>query len=405
MPMTAKPGLALVLPSLEKNLNAYGHYEITFDCMRRSIARLGCPVRVIDPRDRPGMAEVLESPDFPLLLTVRSQSEHWQLPDADTAAGRLARQKTLIVLMGNPPYFEGSARIHRAPFTRILARYLDGDSIEYAESINTSNAQISPHRTSYHDVFLDPVAAAVPASRRPVPILFVGTYDPPETFRGAWRAGFAAFPHIVQAIEDAAGQLADDLAEPVWKCLRRVAAQRGVEFDLRSKAGRLALDLLTRYVNNSARGRVLRTIAGFPSTIVATNLPDGIRPHPHATIRRSAAFSEMLELMHRSRCMVALNPNWMTGGISERVPNALARGAYVVNAPNSALAGLAAARESGVICFGNRWQGLTEALDAAASGDAGLDALGHGARRTAEAHFRMDDAFCEILRQATGPAR
>ncbi|GHD57161.1 hypothetical protein GCM10017083_38250 [Thalassobaculum fulvum] len=392
--------MALVLPWLEQGLDR-DLYQLDYRCMQAALVDRGYAVRLVDPLDSRSLREVLAAPEFPLILTVRSQAKDWPVPVSGTAEFQAIRDKTLVTLIGNPPYYDGSTGFHDSVFRRKLAMLMDHDTLDYAHGVNRSGARLLPYRPAFNDIGLEDEAQWLPTSRRPVPILFVGTCDDPERFREAWRALFDRFPQVVRSIEGAAELLGATCALPVVRALERTTADLGLDLDLRSRAGRLALTLLTRFTTSQARRRLLARLAGYPSLIVTAGAVDLQKRHADCVVAGPMAFAGILDLMKRTRCLIALNPNSMTGAISERVTNAMRRGAVVVNAPNSAMQ-----RYDGtsVGLLGPSMEGLTDWLDAATAGDPVLDDLGEAAVRVAGAEFRMDDAIDAILRHASDPA-
>lgn len=396
----AASGVALVLPWLESGLDR-DLYGLDYQCLSRALTDSGYPVRLVDPLDAVDLCDALTAPDYPLILTVRSQSRDWPLPDHRTAEYAAIRNKTLVTLIGNPPYYDGSTGFHDSVFHRKLAVLMDHDSLDYAERLNRSGAQLLPYRPAYNDVGLEDEPQWLPTSRRPVPILFVGSYEDPDWFRESWRTAFARFPGIVRALDGAAERLASDLALPVIRSLAATAADLGIDFDLRSKAGRLALSLLTRFASNQARRLLLRRLTGYPSLIVLGGTLPASKRHEDCVVVGPMAFAGVLDTLKRTGVLVSLNPSGMTGGLSERVTNAMRRGALVVNAPNSAL------RDhdgTSVALLGSSMEGLESWLESALAGDTALDGYGQTAIQVARSSFRMDRAIDSVLRQALDPA-
>ncbi len=369
--------------------------------MQAALADRGYAVRLVDPLDSRSLRDALAAPEFPLVLTVRSQAKDWPIPGRGSAEFDAIRDKTLVTLIGNPPYYDGSTGFHASVFRRKLAMLMDHDTLDYAQRVNRSGAQLLPYRPAFNDTGLDDEAHWLPASRRPVPILFVGTCDDPEPFRASWRAAFDRFPEVVRAIEGAAELLEANCALPVLQAFERTAGDLGLDLDLRSKAGRLALTLLTRFTTSQTRRRLLARLTGFPSLIVTTGTIDLPNRHADCVVAGPMAFSGILDLMKRTRCLVTTNPNSMTGAISERITNAMRRGAVVVNAPNTAMQGYDG---TSLGLLGPSLEGLDDWLDAAAAGDPVLDGFGEAAVRVASSAFRMDDAVDSILRHASDPA-
>lgn len=396
-PSFAKPGVALILPEAETGLNPHGLYDVDSACTRTAIESQGYPFRIVDPRDSGALAETLASPEFPILLTVRSQCALWPLPPADSAAGQATRNKVVVTLIGNPPYYEGSARFHEAAFRHVLAMCADHDTLDYAESLNTSGALLLPYRPAYHAASLDEEAARAPASQRPIPILFAASYWPPEIFRERWQTLFRAYPNVLRVMEATAELVTQDVSLPVISALKRTLGKAKLKFDLTSKGAMMALELLTRFAHLRAREAALLSVLKRPSLVITTALPKNAVIHSQCRLIKEAPFSQLLSLMHQSRCIVAQNPNHMTGAISERVTNSMRRGCVVVNSPNNAMRRLDG---KSAILLGKRGDGLDEWLDRAISADREFDEIGESARQTAEMEFRMDHAFAFVLEQA-----
>lgn len=392
-----KGGVLLVRPSLERNLDPHALHEIHYACSHQAIAALGRRVRIVDPRDVAEFRAAIASDDYEFVITERSQSEFWPLPAPGTEEFRRATRKVLITFAGNPPFYGGSFGFHRSPFTDKVTVLHDHDSIAYAETINLSGARFVPGQSTSHDVDLEDEAAWLPPSRRPVPILFVGTYTDPDSFRLAWRQAFARFPRPLAAIEGAAELLDARPRLPVWQALAEAVEALAVTFDLRSKAGRTALELLSRFSTHRARQAVLDRVARFPSRIVANELPALGHRHPGCIVTPGMSFRAFLGLLKDTRCLVTTNPNGMTGAVSERVPNAMRRGAVVLHAANNTLDTY---RGAGLIMLDDRMAGLDARLEAATAPDAAWDELGEQARGFARQHLRMDRMYEALLAAA-----
>lgn len=393
-------GVVLVPSSLELGVDPHALHEIDYICLHRAISALDRPVKIADPRDFVALQGALASAEYPLVLTIRSQSKDWQLPSPGTAEFEAVRAKTLITLAGNPPYYQGSFGFHQSVFQRKLTVLSDHDSFTYAESINISGARLLPHQPAFHDFALEDEADWLPTSKRPIPVLFVGSYTDPESLRIVWRQIFARFPGPLASIEAATEMLASNLRLPVWQALEQASTALKVDFDLRSRAGRIALELLTKFANHSVRKAALERIARYPSLIITGEMPEIRERHKACAVLPPVSFGNLLNMMKQTRCVVTTNPNGMTGAISERVPNAMRRGAVVVHAPNNVVGSL---HGVGVELLGNALEGLDDRLDAAATGDGAWDSLGEMARAFAAAHFRMDDVFDAVLRTAADP--
>jgi len=368
--------------------------------MQAALVDRGYEVAVVDPLDARSFRAVLAAPEFPLILTVRSQAKDWPMPGPETAEFQAIRDKTLVTLIGNPPFYDGSTGFHDSVFRRKLAMLMDHDTVDYAQRLNRSGARLLPYRPAFNDIGLEDEGRWLPTSRRPVPILFVGSCDDPERFREAWRAAFDRFPEVVRSIEGAVEVLGANCALPVVQALERATVDLGLDLDLRSRAGRLALTLLARFTTNQTRRRLLARLIHYPSLIVTNATVDLPKRHAGCVVARPMPFSGILDLMKRTRCLVSLNPNSMTGAISERVTNAMRRGAVVVNAPNTAMR-----RYDGtsVGLLGPSLEGLDDWLDAATAGDPLLDGIGEAAVQVAGSAFRMDEAIDWILRFASDP--
>ncbi|MEQ8815762.1 MAG: hypothetical protein RLO51_26955 [Thalassobaculum sp.] len=389
-----------MLPWLEAGLDR-DLYQLDYACLHAALTGLGHAVRLVDPLDARCLREVLAAPEYPLVVTVRSQSKDWPTPDRGTPEFEVVRRKTLVTLIGNPPYYDGSTGFHDAVFDRKLGMLMDHDSLDYAARVGRAGTRLLPYRPAYNDVGLRDEPRWLPTSRRPVPILFVGNCDDPEHFRASWRVAFGRHPEVVRAIEAAAEALDADLALPVIGALERSTADLSVELDLRSKAGRLALTLLTRFATNRSRQRLLARLTLYPSLIVVAGNSRVTSRHKDCVVAGPMTFAGMLETMKRTRCLISLNANSMTGAITERVTNAMRRGVVVVNAPNTAMRRYAG---TSLGLLGPAMEGLEGWLDSALAGHPALDELGASAIRVARSTFRMDDAIGSILRYASDPA-
>ncbi|MEQ8815147.1 MAG: hypothetical protein RLO51_20255 [Thalassobaculum sp.] len=399
-PQQASGGALLVLPTLESRLDPHRLHEVHYDCSYRALAKAGRKVTVADPRNAVEFRSLVSSDDYAFVITERSQAPFWPLPAEGTPEYARAIGKIFITFAGNPPFYEGSFGFHQAAFERKIAIVHDHDSLPYAEAINVSGARLLPGRPMYHDFDLGDEATWLRASRRRIPILFVGSYTDPETFRAAWRHGFRQFPMPLESIEAAAELLASNPRLPVWRAMEQTIETLGIQFDLRSRAGRTALELLSRFANHRARQAVLDRVSRYPSRIIATEFPPLRSRHPDCVLAPVASFPNFLNTLKETACLVTTNPNGMTGSVSERVPNAMRRGAVVLHSPNNNLERL---ENAGVVVLDNSLDELDERLEAAAARDTKLDELSEAARAYAERHFRMDEMYDELLDAAAGP--
>jgi len=393
-------GVILVLPTLEANLDPHRLHQVHYDCSYLALARAGRKVAVVDPRNVAEFRALLSSDDYGFVVTERSQAPSWPMPVEGSPEYARAIRKVFITFAGNPPFYEGSFGFHQAAFERKVAVLHDHDSLTYAETINVSGARLIPGRPMYHGLELDDEATWLAPSRRRLPILFVGSYTDPETFRTAWRHGFARFPQPLEAIEAAAELLAGSPRLPVWQALDQAVASLDIRFDLRSRAGRTALEMLSRYSNHRSRQALLTRVSRFPSRIIATELPPLPSRHPDCVLSPIASFPSFLNMLKETACLVTTNPNGMTGSVSERVPNAMRRGAVVLHAPNNNLRRL---DDAGIVVLDDRLDELDARLDSAAARDTRWDTLGEVARDYAERHFRMDDMYDALLETAGDP--
>ncbi|GHD51200.1 hypothetical protein GCM10017083_25350 [Thalassobaculum fulvum] len=395
-------GVILVLPTLESNLDPHRLHEVHYDCSYRALAPSGRKVAVVDPRNVSEFQSLLSSDDYGFVVTERSQAPSWPIPAEGSPAYVRAIRKVFITFAGNPPFYEGSFGFHQAAFERKVAVLHDHDSLPYAEAINVSGARLVPGRPMYHDVGLNDEASWLAPSRRLLPILFVGSYTDPESFRAAWRHGFATFPKPLEAIEAAAELLAGSPRLPVWRALEQAVASLDIRFDLRSRAGRTALEMLSRFANHRSRQALLDRVSRYPSRIIATDLPPLPSRHPDCILSPVVSFPDFLNMLKQTACLVTTNPNGMTGSVSERVPNAMRRGAVVLHAPNNNLRRL---DDAGIVVLGDSLDDLDACLDSAAARDTRWNALGEAARNYAERHFRMDDMYDALLETAADPGR
>lgn len=393
-------GVLLVLPTLESGLDPHEHHKIHHACSLDAIAALGRPVCLADPSEPETFRQLISSDIYSVVIAVRSQSQFWPLPDPSTREYQIAVEKTLVTFAGNPPFYEGSFGFHKAAFKRKITILADLDALEYAQSVNLSGSRFVAIPPCSHDVDLHDEAEWLQPSRRKIPILFIGSFSDPETHREAWRRTFANFPGPLAAIEGAADLLAACPALPVWRAATQAAGSLGIAFDLRSRAGRTALELLSRYSNNRTRQAVLEQVSRYPSTIVADQLPAFRSPHRDCVLIGSTSFRTFLQMLKQTACLISTNPNAMTGAIGERVPNAMRRGAVVVHAPNNTLRTFAGA---GIVVLRDDMSDLDDRLEAAAMRDSGLDEHGEAARSYAAAHLRMDQMYERILRVADDP--
>ncbi len=393
-------GVILVLPTLESGLDPHRLHEVHYDCSYRALAGSGRKVAVVDPRNASEFRSLLSSDDYGFVVTERSQAPSWPMPVEGSPEYIRAISKVFITFAGNPPFYEGSFGFHQSAFKRKVAVLHDHDSLSYAETINVSGARLIPGRPMYHDLDLDDEATWLKPSRRQIPILFIGNYTDPETFRTAWRHGFARFPKPLASIEAASELLAASPRLPVWRALEQAIASLGIEFDLRSRAGRTALEMLSRFANHRARQAALDRVSRFPSRIIATELPPLPGRHPDCVLAPVASFPSFLNMLKETACLVTTNPNGMTGSVSERVPNAMRRGAVVLHAPNNNLRRL---DDAGIVVLGDSLDDLDACLDSAAARDPRWDSLGAAARHYAERHFRMDDMYDALLETAGDP--
>ncbi len=398
-PRRATGGVLLVLPTLEANLDPHRLHEIHFDCSYRALAKAGRKVTVVDPRNAAEFRSLITSDDYAFVITERSQAPSWPLPAQGTPEYTRAVGKIFVTFAGNPPFYEGSFGFHQSAFVRKIAILHDHDSLPYAETINVSGARLLPGRPMYHDFELGDEATWLRPSRRTFPILFVGSYIDPETYRKAWRHGFSRFPKPLASIEAAAELLADNPRLPVWRALAEAVETLDLQFDLRSRAGQTALEMLSRFANHLARQAVLDRISRYPSRIIATDLPPLRSRHPDCVLAPVASFPSFLNMLKETACLVTTNPNGMTGSVSERVPNAMRRGAVVLHTPNNHLEHW---KNAGVVVLENSLDELDERLDAAAARSTDMDVLSDTARAYAERHFRMDDMYDDLLDAAAG---
>ena len=396
----SKVGVALIMPRLERGMDPYGSSQLTYAMHIEHIVRAGYAPRLIDPRDASALTEVLVSKEFPILLTNRSQSKDWTKHLSDNDHIDAARRKILISLQGNPPFYPGSKGFHESIFDRKLSLFIDHGSIEYARACNTSNAIIGFLKPACHNLDLQDEASWRKASSRQIPILFVGTYEDPVEYRAAWRQAFKDFPRFVSCIEDAAELLTSDLGMSVVDALSKATGPLQSEYNLFSRAGQLALELLARFANNYVRRRMLQAVVRYPATIISTDMPPIDRKHPGCSIGKTMEFRALLDLMKHACCIVSSNPNHMTGALTERVSNGMRRGAVILNPPNSALSPYMG-RAVGNI--GPQMEKLEEWLDAAASGDERFDAMGASAIEIARSKFDRTAVYKEFLDTACDP--
>lgn len=402
-------GVALIMPLLERGVDPYAFSQITYERHMQHITECGYSPRLVDPRDKAALNEVLISENFPILFTNRSQSKYWTTPPPGSSDYENARAKILISLLGNPPFYRGSLDFHDSIFNRKLSLFIDHDSIGYARNCNKSNSVIRPLKPAYLRVDLDDEASWQKVTDRQIPILFVGTHRDPNEFRDGWREAFKHFPQMISCIENAADLLLSDLSMSVFDALLSTTNPLQGKFRIQNKVGRiplegeagqLALELLARFATNAVRERMLQIIARYPATIITTGRPRLERVHPNCSIQQPMEYRDLLELMKRVRCIVSSNPNHMTGAITERVSNGMRRGAVILNSPNNALSPYMG-RAIGNI--GSHMENLDEWLDAAVSGDEKLDVMGQNAIEVARTEFDRTKVYKEILDTACDP--
>lgn len=402
-------GVALIMPKLEEGLDPHGSSQMTYEMHTQHITECGYCPRLVDPRDPAALNEVLVSESFPILFTNRSQSKNWPTPPPGSRDYDKARAKILISLQGNPPFYKGSTYFHDSIFDRKLSLFIDHDSIDYARMCNISNSVIRPLKPAYHRIGLEDEASWQNVTDRQIPILFVGTYADPNIFRDAWRYSLKNYPQMIGCIESAAELLLSDLGMSVVDALLSTTDPLQGEFRLQNKIGRIpldslagqtALELLTRYVNNVVRQRMLQVIARYPATIITTGGPRLERVHPNCSIQQPMKFRDLLDLMKQVRCIVSSNPNHMTGALTERVSNGMRRGAVILNTPNNALLPYV---DRAIGNIGPQMEKLDEWLDAAVSGDKKLDVMGQAAIEIARTEFDRTMVYKEILDAACDP--
>lgn len=181
--------------------------------------------------------------------------------------------------------------------------------------------------------YLDPEAEGRPkVGNRPIRLLYVGGYQPPEFFRALWLSE-SGQPAVVfdRCVE--AG--VDEYHEPIWETLAGICGELAHPFDLARRETMDLVFLVNQFIRFERRRRMFAALCQRPEAVIvwAGKAPENTPP-VRAQVLGKTRVDQTLALMDQAETMVMVLNNF-SHGLSERLLSAMHRGCCVISLPNS----------------------------------------------------------------------
>lgn len=272
----------------------------------------------------------------------------------------------------------------------------DHDSVELANIVYKHKFPVSIMRTSYFEDYLSEHRSRMPIAHRNIPILFCCSYEEHDLYRETWRDD-KDYGSLCDEIVEAARQ---DFKTPLWQIADKIASERGMDFDLTSDRILNLLTMMERYLTAWSKKVLVEKLAAFPCFFVLSKkLDSNIKMHKKSTVLYNQPFAVLLDLLHDTKCTISHLPSYMTGAISERIPNAMIRGSLVIAAENNAVRNICKPGID-VLTYGPDFSELLDHIENVLTGRKDYQDIVEAGRETALREFNSDKVVREVLRTA-----
>jgi glycosyltransferase involved in cell wall biosynthesis len=329
------------------------------------------------------LAEIVRRPDVEAICSVGSWGVGTLLEEGGGAKRNLieASGKRFIGHHGDYPFCPWVTRLLKHDFPQRVTLFNDPHAVDFTRRMLPPRGAYDHAPQAYCDVGLDPAGAAVPASRRPIRLLYVGKHLRTWHGRDLIVRGQPAYAAAYDTICERG--LHEYQRSFITLCAEAHAAHKLPFEPARGKTQAL-LYFAYEAILSRRRAALLERLPRHATHLVLGG--DGALPpqHPDSVVRRAAPFTEVLRMFEQARAVVVVQPNY-SHAITERTLTAMHRGAVVLATPNAFLDEHFVDGEDYVRLDGT-WADLDEKI--AGLDDARrTDAIGEAARRKVTGRF------------------
>jgi len=298
--------------------------------------RRGWEVAVADMDEPPfasRLAEIVRRPDVAAVFSVGGWGAGTPHDDGSDRLLIAASGKPFVGHHGDYPFSPWVARLLKHDFPRRVSLYNDPHAVGFAQRMTRSQGAHAHAPQAWCDVGYDAGRAALPASRRPIPLLYVGKHLKTWHARDLFVRGEPEYVPVYDALCE---QGLHEYRRSFVDLAAEAHAARGLPFEPSSPATQRVLYCAYEAILSRRRVGLLEQLARHPMHLVVGG--DGVVPPQHAEsiVRRTAPFPEVLGMFEQARAVVVVQPNY-SHAVTERTLTAMHRGAVVLSTPNAFL--------------------------------------------------------------------
>ena len=310
----------------------------------------------------------------------------------------LKSQIKFIQFLGMPP-FKPVFRGYAADKFLSINRHIfisDQDSTKLASIVCKHKLPVSIMRTSYFEDYLSEHRSHIPINRRNIPILFSCSYEDPDFYRKRWKDD-KDYGSLCDEIVEAAKQ---DFKTPLWYIADKTASKQGMDFDLTSDRILNLLVWMEQYLTLWSKKLLIEKLAVFPCFFILNKKLDiNLKINKKSKVLINQPFPVLLDLLHDAKCTVCHLPSYMTGAITERIPNAMIRGSLVIAAENNAVRNFCKPGTD-ILTYGPDFSELLDHIENVLTGREDYQDIVEAGRETALREFNSDKVVLDVLRTA-----
>jgi hypothetical protein len=300
-------------------------------------ARHGWEVAVADMDEPPfaaRLAEIVRRPDVEAVVSVGSWGVGTPLGEHTERLLMEASGKRFIGHHGDYPFSPWVERLLKHDFPRRVTLYNDPHSVDFARRMRPSLGAHAHAPQAYCDVGYDAGRAALPASRRPIPLLYVGKHLKTRHARDLFVRGRQ--PEYVPVYDALCDRGLHEYRRSLIELGAEAHAAAGLAFDPSRPATQWVLYYAYEAILSRRRAGLLERLARHRMHLVVGG--DGVVPpqHPDSVVHRVAPFTDVLAMLEQARAVVVVQPNY-SHAVTERTLTAMHRGALVLSTPNAFL--------------------------------------------------------------------